>query len=88
MCYLYSRIDNERQTDATAATEPGKSESVSVTSTEGNKTFNVILGNNAGLGEKARIYSLGSVLVRKNALTTDGLPAGVYIINGKKFIVK
>ena len=40
---------------ATAATEPGKSESVSVTSTEGNKTFNVIIGNNAGLGEKARI---------------------------------
>ena len=32
-------------------------------------------------------YNLNGQLVRRNA-TTDGLPAGVYIVNGKKVVVK
>ncbi|MBR3472740.1 MAG: leucine-rich repeat domain-containing protein [Prevotella sp.] len=33
------------------------------------------------------VYSVRGQLVRRNA-TTDGLPAGVYIVNGKKVVVK
>jgi hypothetical protein len=33
------------------------------------------------------VYNVRGQLVRRNA-TTDGLPAGVYIVNGKKIVVK
>ena len=36
----------------------------------------------------ADIYSLSGTLLRKNATSTDGLKAGVYIINGNKYIKK
>ena len=36
----------------------------------------------------ADIYSIGGQLIRRQATDTDGLPAGIYIINGKKLIVK
>lgn len=32
------------------------------------------------------VYSISGVLVRKNATTLDGLPKGIYIVNGKKVI--
>lgn len=34
------------------------------------------------------IYNLNGVLVRKNALSTEGLAKGIYVCNGKKFVVK
>ena len=34
------------------------------------------------------IYSLSGVLVRRGATTLDGLPKGVYVANGKKYMVK
>lgn len=34
------------------------------------------------------IYSINGQLVRRNADTLDNLPKGVYIVNGKKHIVK
>ena len=38
--------------------------------------------------EASNIYDLRGRLVRKNATTTDGLPAGIYIKGGKKIVVK
>ena len=38
--------------------------------------------------QNANIYNLNGQLVRSNAVTTEGLAKGVYIQNGKKFIVK
>lgn len=34
------------------------------------------------------IYTVQGTLVRKNALSTEGLAKGIYVCNGKKFIVK
>jgi len=34
------------------------------------------------------IYDIRGHLVRRNATTTDGLPAGVYVCEGRKFVVK
>lgn len=34
------------------------------------------------------IYTLQGVLVRRGATTTEGLPAGIYVMNGKKYVVK
>ena len=34
------------------------------------------------------VYSINGQLVRRNADTLDNLPKGVYIVNGKKHIVK
>ena len=34
------------------------------------------------------IYSINGQLVRRNADTLDNLPKGIYIVNGKKHIVK
>ena len=40
------------------------------------------------LSSSTDIYSVSGILMRKNATTTDNLPKGMYIINGKKMIVK
>ena len=34
------------------------------------------------------VYSINGQLVRRNANTLDNLPKGIYIVNGKKHIVK
>ena len=34
------------------------------------------------------IYDIRGRLVRRNATTTEGLPAGVYVCEGRKFVVK
>lgn len=34
------------------------------------------------------VYSINGQLVRRNAYTLDNLPKGIYIVNGKKHIVK
>lgn len=39
-------------------------------------------------GQAFDIYSLNGIKVRSQATTTDGLPKGIYLINGKKHIVK
>lgn len=39
-------------------------------------------------GASADIYDTNGRLVKKNALTVDGLRKGIYVINGKKMIVK
>ena len=39
-------------------------------------------------GQTFDIYSLNGIKVRSQATTTDGLPKGIYLINGKKHIVK
>lgn len=36
----------------------------------------------------ANVYDLNGVLVRKNTHTLQGLPKGIYIVNGKKHVVK
>ncbi len=38
--------------------------------------------------ELADVYSMDGRLVRKNAASLEGLPKGLYIMNGKKMIVK
>lgn len=38
--------------------------------------------------EDGNVYTLGGQLVRKNADSTNGLQRGVYIVNGKKVVVK
>ena len=43
-------------------------------------SLNVVTGSN--------IYSLDGKLVRRNATTLDGLRNGLYIMNGKKYLVK
>ncbi len=39
-------------------------------------------------GQTFDVYSLNGIKVRNQATTTDGLPKGIYLINGKKHIVK
>ena len=39
-------------------------------------------------GQAFDIYTLSGIKVRSQATTTDGLPKGIYLINGKKHIVK
>ena len=39
------------------------------------------------LGYNCIIYDLRGQLVRRNG-TTEGLPAGIYVVNGKKVMVK
>lgn len=36
----------------------------------------------------ANVYSLDGTLVKQNAASLDGLPCGIYIVNGKKHVVK
>lgn len=36
----------------------------------------------------SNIYSIDGQLVRQNAVSPEGLPKGIYISNGKKFVVK
>ena len=39
-------------------------------------------------GVDNNVYSINGQLVRRNADTLDNLPKGIYIVNGKKHIVK
>jgi len=38
--------------------------------------------------DNANIYNINGQLVRKNAKSLEGLPKGIYIVNGKKVAVK
>jgi hypothetical protein len=62
---------------------------VEVFNEEGNTVTGIV--NMAADGEQANsgnIYNLNGQLVRTNASSTDGLTRGIYVINGKKVIVK
>lgn len=39
-------------------------------------------------GKPVDIYTADGILVRKQALTTDGLTSGVYLINGRKVVIR
>lgn len=41
-----------------------------------------------GLAAPSDVYSVSGVLVRKNSTSLEGLPKGIYIVNGKKCFVK
>lgn len=41
-----------------------------------------------GFAAPSDVYSVSGVLVRKNSTSLEGLPKGVYIVNGKKYFVK
>lgn len=66
-----------------------------VTSHQNEKRF-ASVGGGAGttdiigvrLNEKIDIYSLDGKLIRKQAENTSGIPKGIYIVNGKKIIIK
>ena len=45
-----------------------------------------MLGN--GFSAPSDVYSVSGVLVRKNSTSLEGLPKGIYIVNGKKYLVK
>lgn len=60
------------------------------------KAISFDFGNTTGINEvnatdaakAANIYSIDGKLVKANATSTEGLAKGIYIINGKKYIVK
>lgn len=39
-------------------------------------------------GANGNVYSVSGQLVKANSTTTEGLPSGVYVVNGKKVVVK
>lgn len=55
----------------------------------GNTTsIDEILEENGIFTRGANVYDLNGVLVRKNTHTIQGLPKGIYVVNGKKYVVK
>ncbi len=52
------------------------------------KAIDTGIGTIAREGENFDIYDMRGQLIRKNARNTEGLPAGIYICNGKKIVVK
>ena len=59
-----------------------------------NSEFEVLVGNKTGIDEVAQqqqpsnIYSLQGLLVRTQTTSLKGLQPGIYIMNGKKYVVK
>lgn len=51
-------------------------------------SIDVILEDSGIFTKGADVYDLNGVLVRKNAHTIQGLPKGIYVVNGKKYVVK
>ena len=49
---------------------------------------NIINGIQTENLDNATIYSVNGQVVRTNATTTKGLAKGVYVVNGKKVVVK
>ena len=39
-------------------------------------------------GKSHNVYAVDGRLLRKNATTLKGLPAGVYVVDGKKIVIK
>ena len=59
-----------------------------------NANFEVSIGNQTGIDEvsaprkAANIYNLQGLLVRTQATSLEGLQPGIYIMNGRKYVVK
>ena len=85
-------------TDATSSSEPGdyvltvsggEATNYTFTYTNGTLTIEVPTGiQQISADRPVNVYTLGGVLVRRDATTLDGLSDGVYIINGKKVYVR
>ena len=58
---------------------------VSVTTYQGDLTLPETVSAN---GKTYDVYTTTGVLVKKNATSLNGLPAGIYIVNGNKVMVK
>ena len=58
-----------------------------------NTTFELTIGSKTGIDDvatasgPAHVYNLQGLLVRANATSLQGLPPGVYVMNGKKYAV-
>ena len=53
-----------------------------------NGDVTAIEGIEAEQQHDANIYNLNGQLVRQGATSTEGLPSGLYIVGGKKVVVK
>ena len=53
-----------------------------------NGDVTAIEGIEAAQQHDANIYNLNGQLVRQGATSTEGLPSGLYIVGGKKVVVK
>ena len=49
---------------------------------------NVTVGNAGANAISGDVYTLSGVKVRSDATSLDGLGKGIYIVNGKKYVVK
>ena len=49
------------------------------------KIVDLATGTEVNLGD---VYSIGGQLVRKNPTTLEGLPAGIYVVGGKKVVIR
>jgi hypothetical protein len=46
------------------------------------------IDNENGIKKDDTVYNMNGQVVRRNARSLDGLPKGLYIMNGKKYIVR
>ena len=52
------------------------------------KDINTGIGNLISGKSPRNIYDMRGRLVRANAISTEGLPAGIYVCEGRKFVIK
>lgn len=72
------------------ATVTQNAKALAFTEVDGNNSTTAIIGieKDGNLTEAFDIYNLKGQLIKKNALSTEGLPQGIYIVNHKKITVK
>lgn len=72
------------------ATVTQNAKALAFTEVDGNNSTTAIIGieKDGSLTEAFDIYNLKGQLIKKNALSTEGLPQGIYIVNHKKITVK
>ena len=83
-------------TEATASSAPGDYDLIVSGGEATNYTFAYTKGKltiveatgirQVQLDRPVNVYTIGGTLVRQNATSLDGLPDGVYIVNGKKVL--
>lgn len=72
------------------ATVTQNAKALAFTEVDGNNSTTAIIGveKDGSMAEAFDIYNLKGQLIKKNALSTEGLPQGIYIVNHKKITVK
>lgn len=72
------------------ATVTQNAKALAFTEVDGNNSTTAIIGieKDGNLTEAFDIYNLKGQLIKKNVLSTEGLPQGIYIVNHKKITVK